>query len=90
MKFKYDVYNSLCSVGNFTVNGIEADEEDFGEGYDCDPGSAEPYCCGNRVFKRFEPSREVLEKYGINEEEYSEICDSLTDDLSWGACGWCS
>ena len=43
-------------------------------------------------YMRFEPqspTKEVLAKYNITEEEYNKICDELEDKLCVGRCGWC-
>lgn len=40
---------------------------------------------------RFEPqspTKEVLDKYNITEEEYNKICDELEYKLGIGCCGW--
>lgn len=47
MNYKIKAYNSLCALEEFTINGIEADYEDFGIRKDIDENNAEPYCCGN-------------------------------------------
>ena len=40
-------------------------------------------------FKPQSPTKEVLDKYNITEEEYNKICDELEDKLCVGRCGWC-
>jgi len=73
----------------FVINGIHADESDFGEKYDRDSENAVDYGCGDMQFTRVDAKPEVLAKYGIDEKEYSEVCDVLESDLSFGCCGWC-
>ena len=90
MTIKMKVGDCYCYLKEFVVNGIEADEEDFGRHYDHDTDGAEDYCCGNMQFDPNPCSDEVLQKYGITEDEYHEVCDLLYDKLSWGCCGWCS
>jgi hypothetical protein len=90
MTYEIKVYSALCSCEVFKVNGIDADSDDFGNGYDAGADYAEDYCCGNRVFEVIKPTKKVLEKYKITEEEYRVIGDELTEKLSWGSCGWCS
>ena len=89
MELKLSFYECLCSADNFTINGVNANTDDFGEQYDRDSGNAEEYACGDMQFTRIEPTKEVLEKYHITENEYSEICDKLESGLSFGSCGWC-
>ena len=89
MDLKLHIYGALCSTSEFTVNGIQCEESDFGEKYDRDCESAQPYGCGDMQFTRIEPKQEILKKYGINEQEFSEICDKLESGLSFGCCGWC-
>jgi hypothetical protein len=82
----------LCELDikpNNQLNGIDIDYDDFGEKYDRDRGSAEPYGCGDMQFTRKQSTEEVLKKYDITEEYYSIICDQLEDILSFGGCGWC-
>ena len=90
MNLELEIYNALCATKEFKINGIQGDQEDFGEQYDRDPYNAEPYCCANMQFTRKPSTPEVLGKYGITEEEYSEICEALEEGLSFGCCGWCS
>jgi len=89
MKLELEIYNAMCATSIFVINGINADQEDFGTQGDNDPDEAEPYGCGNMVFERVSPSSEVLKKYNITKEEYSEVCDKLEAGLSFGECGWC-
>lgn len=88
MKLNIKVYSALCALEEFKINGKSADSDDFGEHYDKCPGDAEPYGCGNMTFVPKPYTQEVLDKYGITEAEYDEICDQL-DCLSFGHCGWC-
>ena len=89
MKLECKAYNSLCKLEVFTINGIEADENDFGEHYDVGWYSAENYCCTNMKFFSQLPTTEVLNKYNITVDEYKEICEKLDKELSFGACSWC-
>lgn len=89
MTLELEVYKALCETSKFIINGIYADYDDFGEKYDRCPGRAEPYACANMQFTRYSPKKEVLDKYGITEAEYEEICDELENKLSFGCCGWC-
>ena len=74
----------------FTINGIEADVDDFGESKDWAPEYAPEYGCGNRAFRAFEhTSKEILDKYHINEREWGQICDMLEAKLDIGRCADC-
>ena len=76
-----------CSTEKFTVKGMYANVEDFGE-TDCG-GS----CMNNTCRQEFTPklpTDEVLEKYNINLDEYQEICSALEEELFVCGCGWCS
>tara|TARA_R110000796_G_C14195151_1_gene391051 strand:- start:52 stop:324 length:273 start_codon:yes stop_codon:yes gene_type:complete len=89
MKLELEFGTTLCYTPTFIVNGIDADEDDFGEKYDRNPDEAEPYGCGNMTFTRIEATTKVLEKYNITQDEYSKIAEKLEDGLSFGSCGWC-
>lgn len=82
-------YHALCALQQFTINGIQAYESDFGSGSDEDPGEAEEYSCGDRRWRGRASTPEVLAKYGITQEEYDFICERLSSELSFGSCGWC-
>lgn len=81
--------HAFCYLPTFTINGIEADEGDFGDHYDHDSDAAEPYGCGDMRFEASDSTPEVLAKYGISEAQYEQVCDALSEALSWGSCGWC-
>lgn len=74
----------------FTINGIDADVDDFGESKDWAPEYAPEYGCGNRAFRAFEyTSEKILDKYHINVHEWEQICDMLEAKLDWGCCADC-
>lgn len=74
----------------FTINDIEADVDDFGESKDWAPECAPEYGCGHRAFRAFEDtSKEILDKYHINEREWEQICDMLEAKLDMGRCADC-
>lgn len=89
MKLELEFGTALCYTPKFVINGIIADEDDFGEKYDRDPDNAEDYGCGDMQFTRIPPTNEVLEKYSITEAEYAIIAGQLEEGLSFGSCGWC-
>jgi len=89
MKLELEIYGSLCETNTFTINGINAEYEEFGDKRDHDAENAEPYGCGNMKFIRYDVSSEILEKYGITKDEYDVICTELEEKLSFGCCGWC-
>jgi hypothetical protein len=88
-RYHLSVYGALCSTEQFTINGIIADHDDFGEKYDRDPDGAEDYCCGDMQFTAVASHPDVLAKYQITEEEYQAIAEELVERLSFGSCGWC-
>lgn len=85
-------YHALpCECEVFTINGIVADKDDFGESNDTDWENRPDWGCGCKVFEAERKNKpEVLEKYGITLEEYLEVCDELEDKLYVGCCSWCS
>jgi len=90
MKLNLVFGTALCYVKEFTINGIAADYEDFGEKYDRSPYDAGSYGCGNMQFTRVPVRTEILEKYHITEAEYSQVCEKLEDGLSFGFCSRCA
>lgn len=89
MKLEFKMFDALCSHELFKINDIDAHYSDFGYQYDRAPQEAEPYGCGDMAFERKSATQSVLDKYKITLDEYNEICDMLTDKMSWGNCGWC-
>ena len=89
MDLKFEVFGALCAMSLFRINGIDADEDDFGGKWDHDPENAEDYGCGNMQFERKESTPAVMDKYKITQGEYEIICEKLEDSLSFGSCGWC-
>jgi hypothetical protein len=103
-------YHSLpCEIQGFYINDelVENfDKEDFGESIDSDDdiwfgrdSEESPYGCSNRVFKRYDKSKEdypkeiiekAKEKYGLTDLEYDEVCLLLEEALTVVECGWCS
>ena len=90
MTLKLKVFDCLCELKEFEINGVKAEWEDFGEKFDAGSEYAELYCCGDMTFVAKEPSTEILKKYDITAEEYNSICNELEEKLSFGCCGWCS
>ena len=89
MELELEFGTALCYTPTFTINGIAADSDDFGEKYDRSPETAEDYACGDMQFTGVPPKPEVLEKYGITEAEYALVVGRLEAGLSFGSCGWC-
>lgn len=82
-------YGSLpCCLMEFTVNGIDADLDDFGEKNLFD-GSCMDSECGCEFIPK-EPTVGVLIKYRITEAEYKRVCEELSDELYVCDCGCCS
>lgn len=88
-KVELEAYGSLCSLQTFTINGIEAEEEEFVEKYDHCPDEAEDYGCGDMRAEIIEASENVLERYKISIEDYNEIAEKVSELVSFGSCGWC-
>jgi hypothetical protein len=82
-------YSALCELEKFIINGIHADYNDFGKKENVDPFNALQYGCGCIRFVSKLPTQHILDKYHINVDEYSMVCDVLTDKLSFRHCGWC-
>lgn len=89
MKVIIKPYDCLCELDTFTINGISADYDDFGEKYDTDRINAPDYGCGDMRFIPKVSTEKVLNKYQITQSEYYEICYELESALSFGRCGWC-
>lgn len=89
MKMELNRYSTVCEIKVFKINGIRADYKDFGDKYDISP-DVKNASCGNMIFKPRTPSQQVLEKYGITNDEYICICEQLRDILSFGLCRLCS
>lgn len=89
MDIKIETYSALpCNVELFTINGVDADEFDFGDSERS--GDCFEYCCNNDFTPYEVPQENVLEKYQINKDEYDEICEMLKEKLCVRSCGWCS
>lgn len=90
MKIEFEMFDALCTHRLFKINNIHARYEDFGEQYDRSPQTSEPYGCGDMSFSAKPATQSILDKYKITPDEYIQICDMLTDKMSWGNCNWCS
>ena len=89
MEVKIKCYTALCSLEEFIINDIEADEEDFVDKYDHSPDEAEEYGCGDMRADIIAPTNEVLKKYNITPVEHEKIASQVAEEVSFGACGWC-
>jgi hypothetical protein len=76
-----------CSLEIFTINGIKACIEDFGETVVA--GSCMENNCSCE-FQAGESTKEVLDKYKITQEEFYNICEELESKLYVFSCGLCS
>ena len=90
MELNLKVFTCLCSCEEFSINGVKADSDDFGDQNDEDPEEEEYSGCGNMRFRAKLPTQEILDKYKINVDEYKKIAEELEDKLSFGNCGWCA
>ena len=77
-----------CSLEIFTINGINADIDDFGEVI-FNGGSCMENECGCEFHHKL-PTDDVIAKYGITLGEYEKITSKLNDNLNVYGCGWCS
>ena len=79
-----------CRLKEFSINGIEAEQDDFGRERDIyDGDNPTPYCCDNMQFIPKEATQDVLDKYGITKDDYDLVCRDLLDLFNIGPCGWC-
>lgn len=90
MKIEVEAYAAICELRVFSINGKDADYEDFVEKYDHSRENAPDYGCGDMRCDAKPPTQEVLEKYGITLAEYYEIVDRICEKLDFGYCGCCS
>lgn len=90
--YEIKVSKWLCYCPIFTVKGVKADEDDFGDKEDIDRHceNKPDHGCGNMTFTPKPAIQKVLDKYGITVDEYNEIASVLEDGLSFGYCGLCS
>ena len=91
-EFEYEVvaYEYICGLRVFTVHGVDANEEDFVEQDDRDPGNAPDRGCGYMQATVIPATEKVLKKYNITLEEYTTIAEDVAEKLSFGRCGKCS
>lgn len=80
-------YYMPCHLDMFVIDGIKANENDFGsmEFYENEYGGDGCYM----RFVRKAHTLEVLSKYAITETEYDVICDMLQDELFTCDCSMC-
>lgn len=78
-----------CALETLSINGIRADECDFGAGCDESPEIAEDYGCGYWRFTARPATRTILDKYHLTVDEYNEVAQMLESALDVGRCGWC-
>jgi len=94
MKLELKIFKTICQTEKFLINGIEANSEDFGIGYDCegthDGNEDDDVGCVDYQFFPKLPSQKILRKYNINKKEDKEICDKLEEGLSFGCCKLCN
>ena len=91
MNIEIETYSALpCSTKTFRINGIDADEDDFGSMEDTDIENAPEYGCGCKEFIPHDDRiSEAMERYGITADEFYEIQSALESALYVGSCGWC-
>lgn len=90
MEVKIKPFGALpCALKTFSINGIRADQDDFGMGQDESPEIVEYHGCGHWRFTAKPATQTVLDKYHITIDEYEDIAKQLEVVLDVGACGWC-
>lgn len=98
MVLKLSVYGCLCELSEFSINGINAHYNDFGDKFDAgcvdddiigNEDDDANYGCYDMIFEGKNSSPKILSKYNITQSEYNEIVLALTEKLSFGECGWC-
>ena len=89
MTFEIEVYDALCVLKLFEINGMDADENDFVDKYDHSPDVAEDYGCGDMIADIIPATEVILEKYSITLQEYTKIAEKVSEKVSFGPCGWC-
>lgn len=99
MKFvKIKPYYALpCEAEVFEIKGQRANKSDFGRQgnvrdfeHEYGPLDDENWACCDNQFTPFEEvNQEVLDKYGISEQEYRDVQDHLVQEFNIGSCGWC-
>lgn len=78
-----------CRLEVFTINGKNAEQNDFGKTFDVYYESGKRHTCFAMHFAPVYPTYKVLDKYNITEEEYCVICNKLERELLVGRCRWC-
>ena len=89
MELEIKVHDAFCALLTFRINSIEADQADFVNNYDHAPDQAEEYGCADMRADILPATDEVLVKYGISPDEYSEIAKQVAEKVSFGWCEWC-
>lgn len=90
MKIVIKPYSALpCEAEIFTINGMKADKDDFGEKNSMSDGN---YGCSYNYFEGNYNKKHIAEicsKYGITELEYLEVVKELESIFHVRSCGWC-
>lgn len=88
MDITIEKYRCLpCTLSRFKINNIDANISDFGER----ESEGSPLNNGCRVKFKFKlPTDEVLNKYKIDLNDYSTICNILEEEFNIYNCRYCS
>lgn len=80
---------SPCTLEIFTINGQEADAEDFGhlDGYRSEYKSRTCIC--RHFIVEEDKKEEAMKKYHLTEEEYEEVCEELKEEYYIKGCNTC-
>lgn len=86
-------YALPCATKVFTINGIEADLDDFGTMGDMQSGIAGPYSCTCMCFTASSDKNVIektMRKYNITYDEFKTVQENLESAMYVGSCGWCT
>lgn len=80
MQIKIRTNPDTFEVTEFTINGLKADVEDFGE--ICEFGNTRRFLSGTKA-KTHSEFLDILAKYYISEKDFENVCDELYRQVHW-------
>jgi len=91
LNIELETYTGLpCATRKFSINGIDASKDDFGESIDTSAENAPEYGCGHREFIPNDENMEsAMKKYNITASEFYEVQQKLQAELLVGRCALC-
>lgn len=95
MMLDYDTYFDIpCEFAIFKINGINAEANDFGWATtDKLVSTDDQWGCRNHIWHSYtDPvgKETACRKYGLTDEEYAEVCETLEDILTFDCCDCCN